>query len=359
VLVFGAASCSENDKSKVSKEEKKTRKKLSLRKKPVTVLQIRDNGKEKKQIGDTVVFDLSALKNAPAIDSVVWLVNGIQKERNKKAPFNFSLSTANMGVGKQLVAALSYLADSTRDRRQERFELFADISPKLYSYQIVNEYPHDANAWTQGLLFEDGVLYEGTGLKGSSSLRKVAVSSGEILQFRELEATLFGEGIVTFDNEIYQLTYQSQVGKVYDKETFQFKRDFQYATEGWGLTTDGTHLIMSDGSNILYFMDPSAFTEVKRIEIYDDESSIDQLNELEYINEEIYANIWQTDFIVRIDPQSGIVLGKIDFSGLREKAITPQKGDVLNGIAYDKQNNRLFVTGKWWNKLFEVRLIEK
>ena len=359
IFLLAASSCGDKNKSpKLSKEDKQERKKLDLRKKPVTGIQFKtEDGPI--SIGDSISISLIPLKGAPGIDSVVWLVDGMQKLKTKEAPFELSFSTGNMGTGKHIISAMSYLSDETRDRRQESIELFSDIIPEKYTYYIVNEYPHDGNAWTQGLQFVNDVLYEGTGMKGTSSLRKVNVKTGEIVQFRELDATLFGEGIVIFNDEIFQLTYKSQVGKVYDKETFQFKRDFRYATEGWGLTTDGTHLIMSDGTNILYFMDPTSFTEVKRIEVYNNKGPIDQLNELEYINGEIYANVWQTDSIVKVDPKSGKVLGEIDLSGLRERAVTPQKGDVLNGIAYDEATDRLFVTGKWWTKLFEIKLKSK
>lgn len=355
---LGAASCSENKPEKLSKQEKKERKKSNFRKKSVIGIQF-DQVNVALKVGDKLNFSLVPLKGAPGIDSATWMLNGVKKSMSYESPFSFEVDTDQMGTGNFVVSFVSYLSDSTRDRGQEKIELFSDIKPKQYSYRIVNTYPHDPNAWTQGLLFDEGIMYEGTGLKGSSSLRKVEVNSGEITQFRELDATLFGEGIVVFGDEIYQLTYKSRVGKIYDKNTFQFKRDFSYATEGWGLTTDGNYLIMSDGSNMLYFMDPSSFTEVKRMEVYDNEKPVDQLNELEFINGEIYANIWQTNSIARIEPSSGKILGLIDCSGLREQAITPQKGDVLNGIAYDHTTNRLFVTGKLWNKLFQIQLVEK
>ena len=358
VLCFCAASCNENKPEKISKEEKRERKKSNFRKKPVTGISF-EKANEKLKVGDDLSFSVVPLKGAPGIDSVVWMLNGTKQASTNEIPFKFKLSTSNIGTGKHTVSMVSFLSDSTRDRGQESIELFSDVKPKNYGYRIVNTYPHDANAWTQGLLFDNGILYEGTGLKGSSSLRKVDVQTGEITQFRELDATLFGEGIVVFNDDIYQLTYQSRSGKIYDKNTFQHKRDFTYVTEGWGLTTDGKYLIMSDGSNILYFMEPGSFTEVSRIEVYNHEKPVDQLNELEYINGEIYANIWQTDTIVKIDPKSGKILAEIDFSGLREQAVTPQKGDVLNGIAYDETTDRLFVTGKWWNKMFEVRIVEK
>ncbi|UZR95134.1 glutaminyl-peptide cyclotransferase [Chondrinema litorale] len=356
ILLLAASSCGDTNKPpKLSKDEKKERKQLDIRKKPVTGIQF-DTDAETFKTGDSIALSIVPLKGAPGIDTVTWLIDGRQKFITDTEPFSFGFNTEDLGTGKHIVTAMSKLADQTRDRRQETIELFSDVVPEEYSYNIINEYPHDGNAWTQGLLIVNGELFEGTGRKGSSSLRKVNIKTGEIIQFRELDATLFGEGIVIFNDEIFQLTYQSRVGKVYDKETFQFKRDFQYATEGWGLTTNGTYLIMSDGSNILYYMDPGSFTEVKRIEVYNNKGPVDQLNELEFINGEIYANIWQTDRIVRIDPKSGKVLGEIDLSGLREKAITPQKGDVLNGIAYDKDTDKLYVTGKWWTKLFEIKL---
>lgn len=231
--------------------------------------------------------------------------------------------------------------------------------PIYYDYTVVNTYPHDPNAFTQGLVYLDGVFYEGTGLHGRSSLRKVAPETGEVLQQHDLDETFFGEGIAVLDDEIYQLTWQNGVGFVYDRETFAEKRRFTYATEGWGLTHDGEKLIMSDGTPILYFRDPATLEEVRRITVTVSGEPVMRLNELEYIDGKIFANVWQTDYMLRIDPATGVVDGIYDFTGLLASAppvAATTAPDVLNGVAYDSESGRFFVTGKQWPALFEVEM---
>ena len=227
----------------------------------------------------------------------------------------------------------------------------------IYGYRIVNRYPHDLNGFTQGLVFVDGFLFEGTGLRGRSSLRKVDLASGTILQYRNLPARFFGEGVTVYQNKVIQLTWRANLGFVYDKDTFQLLETFRYPTEGWGITHDGKLLIMSDGTSILYFLHPETYKEVGRIQVRDQKGSVSNLNELEYIKGEIFANIWKTDRIARISPQTGEVLGWIDLAGLLRPEDHNRRVDVLNGIAYDAKNNRLFVTGKLWPKLFEIELV--
>lgn len=230
--------------------------------------------------------------------------------------------------------------------------------PPVQSYRVVATYPHDPQAFTQGLVYENGQFYEGTGLNGQSTLRRVELESGNVLQSIALADQYFGEGIVILGDKIYQLTWQNRVGFVYDKSTFEQIGQFNYATEGWGLTTDGTYLILSDGTSTIYFLDPNSFEVVKQVVVDNPTGGpISRINELEYINGEIYANIWQTDKIVRLDPNNGRVLGWIDLTGL----LAPEDrvgADVLNGIAYDPDNQRLFVTGKLWPKLFEIELVD-
>jgi glutamine cyclotransferase len=233
-------------------------------------------------------------------------------------------------------------------------------APVVYDYEVVNIYPHDRNAFTQGLVYLDGVLYEGTGLYGRSSLRRVELTTGEVLQQRDLDEMFFGEGIAVIDDKIYQLTWQNGVGFIYDRERFDELAQFTYSTEGWGLTYDGEHLIMSDGTPTLYFLDPATMQETRRITVTVEGDALPRLNELEYVDGKILANVWQTDFFVRIDPATGIVDGVYDFTGLLAQA-PPFEGayDVLNGIAYDQANDRLFVTGKLWPYLFEVKTMPR
>jgi glutamine cyclotransferase len=224
-----------------------------------------------------------------------------------------------------------------------------------YRYKIVNTYPHDPQAFTQGLEFHDGYLYEGTGLKGKSSLRRVELRTGRVVQIHRLPSEYFGEGITILGDKIYQLTWQNGVCFVYDRRTFRQITQFRYDGEGWGLTNDGKHLIMSDGSEVITFRDPDTFAEVRKITVRAQGKPVKNLNELEYIEGEIWANIWYSDIIARIDPSTGIVKAWVDMEGLP----VPNRDieAVLNGIAYDRQNKRIFVTGKNWSKLFEIELV--
>jgi len=227
----------------------------------------------------------------------------------------------------------------------------------VYTYEVINAYPHDQNAFTQGLVFENGFLYEGTGLRGRSSLRKVELVTGDILQIRVLPAQFFGEGLTIYENKIIQLTLRSNLGFIYDKDSFELIQAFNYPTKGWGITHDGERLIMSDGTSILHFLDPETFEEIGRIEVCDSNGPVIRLNELEYVQGEIYANVWQTDLIARIAPQTGQVIGWIDLKGLLSLEDCREPVNVLNGIAYDEKNDRLFVTGKLWPRLFEIELM--
>ncbi|MEE9512888.1 MAG: glutaminyl-peptide cyclotransferase, partial [Anaerolineales bacterium] len=230
------------------------------------------------------------------------------------------------------------------------------VSPPKYTFRIVNTYPHDPEAFTQGLAFDDGYLYEGTGLRGQSTLRKVDLTTGESVQSLTLDPNLFGEGITLFNGSIFQLTLTSGIGFVYDPDSFSKLGEFGYTPEGWGLTHDGRQLIMSDGSAELRFLNLETFEEVARITVTDRGQPVQWLNELEYVEGEVYANIWQSDVIARISPDTGEVLGWIELSGLL--ADEPGAG-ILNGIAYDIETGRLFVTGKNWPSLFEIELIGK
>jgi glutamine cyclotransferase len=223
-------------------------------------------------------------------------------------------------------------------------------------YKVVHSYPHDPSAFTQGLVYHSGFLYEGTGLNEHSNIRKVKLETGEVLQRHDLPSSFFGEGITIFGKQLIELTWKSETGFVYDLEKFNVIRSFRYPGEGWGLTTDGKSLIMSDGSDTLRFWDPNTFEETRRVRVLDNGKPVSNINELEYVRGEIYANIWQAERIVRISPATGRVLGWINLDGLLAAA-DRSKTDVLNGIAYDAERDRLFVTGKLWPKLFEIKVI--
>jgi len=229
------------------------------------------------------------------------------------------------------------------------------LRPLNYTYGIVEIYPHDSDAFTQGLVFEGGVLYESTGLYGESTLRRVELETGEIMQLYTLPSQFFGEGITIFDDKIIQLTWRSNRGFVYDIHSFDLLAQFSYPTEGWGITHDGSRLIMSDGTATLYFLDPETFKQVGQVEVHDI-GPVTELNEIEYIKGEVYANIWREEKIAIINPQSGRVTGWIDLEGIQDIE-NRDPNNVLNGIAYDAEEDRLFVTGKRWSHLFEINLV--
>lgn len=226
----------------------------------------------------------------------------------------------------------------------------------LWGYSVVQSYPHDPLAFTQGLVFHGGSLYEGTGLHDSSSIRRVDLASGNVQRMEALPRQYFGEGIALHNGRFYQLTWQNNVCFVYDAMSFQRVDTFSYYGEGWGLTTDGENLIMSDGSSTLRIIDPATFKLKSTVTVFDGSTPVSLLNELEYIRGEVYANVWRTDRIVRIDPTNGKVLGWIDLAGILPDAERTGREDVLNGIAYDAAGDRLFVTGKHWAKLYQIRL---
>ncbi len=236
-------------------------------------------------------------------------------------------------------------------------------APTPIPYSIIAEYPHDSKAYTEGLQFVDGFMYESTGQYGESVLRKTDLQTGKVLQEHKLDAKYFGEGMTVLNGKIYQLTYREKTGFVYDQKTFKQLQTFSIPNiEGWGMTNDGTNLIYSDGTDKLFFLDPNTLKEVKQLEVKDQYGPVVYINELEYINGYIYANQWKTEFIMKIDPKTGHVVGGCDLNSLRGQTNIPamtedeEAPEVMNGIAYDKAANRIFITGKNWPKLFEIKL---
>lgn len=235
----------------------------------------------------------------------------------------------------------------------------AVLAQPVSTYRIVHTYPHDSGAFTQGLIYLNGHLYESTGLRGRSSLREEDLTTGRIIKYQALPNRYFGEGLTNWRNELIQLTWTSHIALVYDLNTFRFIRTFPCPWEGWGLTQDGKNLILSDGSSTLHFLNPDTFKQVRSIKVTDNGRPVDQLNELEYIRGQIYANIWHSNRIAVISPVSGNVLRWIDLAGLLPPGSVTDPEAVLNGIAYDPTRNRLFVTGKLWPKLFEIEVVPR
>jgi glutamine cyclotransferase len=299
--------------------------------------------------------------NDKQIEKVQFFVNGkeIASEGNSA-----TINTTNFGIGKHVVAALVFFEGKTK-KINNSFEILADKAPAIYEYKIINTYPHDTKAYTQGLEYYNGFLYETTGRNGQSTLRKVALKTGKVLQKIDLDKQYFGEGMTIFNNKIYWLTWKAKKGFVYNLETFKLEKEFKYnkSNKGWGLTHNNTALLKSDGTNKIWFLDPETLQEKRHIQVYTNKYALNNLNELELVNGEIYANKYQKNAIVIIDANTGIVVGVANLSGLEKEMSKTQKlvaeDEVLNGIAYDAKNTRFFVTGKNWAKLFEIELIKK
>lgn len=295
------------------------------------------------------------------IDSLHIHING------KRIPFDNNTTTINtldLGVGKHSVTALAFRPNKVK-KINNIIEVFANKEPALYSYKIVNEYPHDKKAYTQGLEFHNGFLYETTGRRGQSWLRKVDYKTGKVLQQKELNDLYFGEGMTIFNNKIFWLTWQAGKGFIYNLTDFKKTGKFSYnkSLQGWGLTHNNNKLIKSDGTNKIWFLNPENQKEIRSIQVYTNKVSLKSLNELEWIDGKIYANYWQKPLIAIINPNNGMVEGIINLKGLVAEMKKTQQledsDDVLNGIAYDTNSKRLFVTGKHWEKLFEIELVKQ
>ncbi|MEE4000486.1 glutaminyl-peptide cyclotransferase [Tenacibaculum sp. FZY0031] len=315
---------------------------------------------KKTTLGKKAAIKFEQLKGEQ-IDSVQLYVNNKRVNTNETS---VTINTADFGVGKHAVTALAFYPNKSK-KLNNSIEVLAKEAPAVYSYKIVNIYPHDKDAYTQGLEYKNGYLYESTGRKGQSTLRKVELKTGDVLQKVDLDKKYFGEGMTIFNNKIYWLTWQARKGFIYDFETFKQLGSFNYtnSNQGWGLTHNNSELIKTDGTNKVWFLDANTQQEKRSIQVYTNKYPVDNLNEIELINGKIYANKWQQNSIVIINPETGVVEGVANLNGLRDivaknQALEPQD-DVLNGIAYDAENNRLFVTGKHWGKLFEIELIKQ
>ncbi|MFD0763202.1 glutaminyl-peptide cyclotransferase [Lutibacter aestuarii] len=318
------------------------------------------NTPKKIKSNQELTISISEKNNKP-IDSVQFSIDG-NKIINKG-----NTSTINIRdykLGKHTITAIVFFESKTKKITKPIY-FTADTAPDIYTFKIINKYPHDKNAFTQGLEYYNGYLYEGTGRKGSSYIRKVELTSGKVLQQIDLDDQYFGEGITIFNHKIYQLTWQSGVGFVYNLDTFEKEKEFKYtkSREGWGLANNGEKLLKTDGTERIWFLNPETLVEESYIEAYTNDRKVEKLNELEYVNGLIYANIWQQNSILMINPKTGKVEGVANLNSLKEDILKEQNltddDEVLNGIAFDKENNRLFVTGKHWGKLYEIELIKK
>lgn len=309
-------------------------------------------------IGEAVKLSVKEIREENTPDSVVVTTGKNQLGLLDLDTWTFVLNSHNFNTGQIKITLKAFVNGKISSSGSTTIIFKSDIIPESWSYKIVNIYPHDRQAYTQGLVYENGFFYEGTGQRGKSSLRKIKPETGDLLASLNLPPDLFGEGICIYKDEIIQLTWTSGVGFVYDKASFKFLNRFRYNTQGWGLTTNGKDLLMSDGTEKIYFIEPKYFTVISNIEVYDGNGPVKNLNELELIDGKLYANIYTTDKVAVIDPGTGKVLAYINFAGLLEKRDIRPDTDVLNGIAWDKDNHRLFVTGKNWPKLFEVKVIK-
>jgi glutamine cyclotransferase len=314
---------------------------------------------EEYRLKDEVKVTLIPESREKSFDSVKVFFDGKAVAVLTSAPWECSVgSSYTCQTGRKSVKAVAYSTEDTRSLT--RFVIiYSDVVPKRYSYKLIHTYPHDSEAFTQGLFYDNGILYEGTGQETGSSLREVELETGRVIRQHNLDPSLFGEGITLYKDRIYQVTWTSKVGFVYNKSDFRLINRIFYQTEGWGLTTINDRIVMSDGTNILYFHEPEMFDAVSRIEVYDNEKKVGQLNELEYIDGEIWANIWQTDLIARIDPITGRVNSYVNLSSIFPDSKRREvNADVLNGIAWDSQSGHIFVTGKRWPKLYEIMVTE-
>ena len=311
---------------------------------------------DKYKLTDEVTISIDLIEGANPWDSVRIYVGNELKGRLSKEQRKTSWNTTGSKVGAHKLVAEVFTAGKVV-KISRNVVLLSDQIPTIYTYKVIKKYPHDPRAFTQGLVYSKGVLYEGTGQKGMSELRKVELATGSVIKRKELSSSLFGEGITLYNDHIYQLTWQAGKGLVYDENTFEEISIFNYQGEGWGLTNNSDALIMSGGTHKIRFLDPGNFSLIKEIEVYDHKGAVGYLNELEWIDGKIYANVWQKDIVVIIDPESGKITGKVELGGLLPS--NRQKPGVLNGIAYDKENKQLLVTGKYWPALFEIELVEK
>ena len=325
--------------------------------KPVSSISI-EPGARNYIYGNTVTVNVKTKVRNGEIDNIKLFYEGELLKESSELEFkaeNVKLNT----VGRNTFRAVAIKTDSVGNSRTISVNVFSDIKPKKYTYKTINNYPHNSDFYTQGLEIHNGFLYEGAGENGKSGLYKINLANGNILQEHRLADKYFGEGVTILNNKIYQLTYHSQKGFIYNLDNFTLIDSFQFRSQqGWGLTNDGKNLIMSNGSHEIIWLNPENFNEVKKIQVANNRGIINNLNELELINGNLFANVYTTNLVIEIDPETGKVLSEINMDGILNLYQNPdEKIDYMNGIAWDTENERLFVTGKWWPRIFEIELI--
>ena len=328
---------------------------------PVTSIKITSKNTNFR-IGDKLSFTLKTKIKDGSFRNTELFLDGKSLIISDKLEFSYDLETKNLNVGTHYIKAIASLNEGPNGENFNEFLLLSDLSPNKFSYKIIKSYPHNIEHFTEGLEIKNGFLYEGTGQEGSSDIYKIDLSSWKTIKESKLDDQYFGEGITILNEKLYQLTYKTQIGFVRNITTLDLLNTWYFKNEqGWGLTNDGKSLIMSDGTEFITYINPETFLEIKKIQVCNQIGVVRNLNELEYINGEIWANIWTTDKIVQIDPKTGKIVSEIDLSGLlNPNFLNGNKPvDVLNGIAFDPDKNKIYVTGKLWPKIFEIELVKK
>ena len=328
--------------------------------KPITSIKITHKNNN-YFVGDKLTVNLKAKIKDGSLLKIQLFLDGKNIFVSDKIESIFDIETANLQVGIHYLKTLATTNDGTTGENYSDFLLLSDIIPQKYGYKVIRSFPHDNKHFTEGFEIRNGFLYEGTGQEGSSAIYKTELSSWKVIKSYKLNDQYFGEGITILNGKLYQLTYKTQIGFVRDLNTFELIKTWDYKNaQGWGFTNDGKSLIMSDGTEFLYYFDPETLKEIKRIQICNHKGTVPNLNELEYIKGEIWANVWTTDKIVKIDPKTGKITGEINLAGLLSSSFYNDKTpiDVLNGIAYDNEKNRIYITGKFWPKIFEIEIVK-
>jgi len=342
--------------SQEKNSRKQSQKTLLHERKQITEI-ISPKNSEIFKCGDSVHVRFSIRDKTLQLDSVVIKAGSANSATYTDNYSSIYWSTSQARVGQNIIKATFFYNNSLKENHSVVITLLSDIIPKSYQFRIIGSYPHDETAFTQGLIYHNGYLLESTGQKGKSSLRKVDISTGEIVQMVNLDPSFFGEGLTILQNKIYQLTWTTQTGFIYSLEDFDLLKKFNYPNgEGWGLTSMGDNLIMTDGSSFLYVVEPEYFTQIEQIDVLNHKGRVTQLNELEHINGKILANVLGESYIVVIDPSSGKITGEIELKALIPEGLEEDRSKVLNGVAYDEETKHLFVTGKYWPLLYEIEI---